>query len=146
MWRSAALQPQLHALSRGQRPARPRVRARASSDAELFPSDAVLCADGRVAAVVRLARDGRSAELLPLVLEPATGLWVAGAHGGDACRGAPPKPFTARLAALVRLDAVYAQRGVADRVSNPHGEHTEETWDVVLDKRKKAPVHQSTGT
>lgn len=145
MWRSAALQPQLPALAHGQRPARPRDRARASSDAELFPSDAVLCADGRVAAVLRLARDGRSAELLPLVLEPATGLWVAGAHGGDAGGGAPPAPFTARLAALVRLDAVYSQRGVADRVANPHGEHTEETWDV-LDKHKKAPVHQSTGT
>jgi hypothetical protein len=36
----------------------------------------------------------------------------------------------AQVAELSRVDALFAQRAVADRVVNPHGEHAENTWQA----------------
>jgi hypothetical protein len=67
-------------------------------------------------------RGGRAA-LSPLRLERDSGLWVEACHGGQASVDAP-------LSSLRRVDALYAQRAVADRVENPHGEHAENTWEA----------------
>ncbi len=69
-------------------------------------------------------RNGR-AELAPLCLEAASGLWLEAGHG-DASLG-----VSAPLGSLTRLDAAFAQRAVPDRVSNPHGEHAENTWQLL---------------
>lgn len=67
-------------------------------------------------------RGGRAA-LCPLRLERDSGLWVEACHGSAASVDAP-------LSSLRRVDALYAQRAVADRVENPHGEHAENTWEA----------------
>lgn len=75
-----------------------------------------------LAAVTRVTADG-AAELVTLREEEAGGLWV---EAEEAC-------FVLPLASLKRVPALYAQRSVADRVSNPHGEHAEGTWELLRD-------------
>ena len=72
-------------------------------------------------------RGGRAA-LSPLRLERDSGLWVEASHGGAASD--PAAEVSAPLASLRRVDAFFAQRAVQDHVSNPHGEHAENTWQV----------------
>jgi len=74
------------------------------------------------APVVSSQLRGGRAELSPLRLERASGLWVEACHGGAA--------LARPLDALRRVDALLQQRAVADRVSNPHGEHAEHTWQA----------------
>jgi hypothetical protein len=78
---------------------------------------------------------GGSVTLSPLARERDSGLWVercsthdAGSSGAE--RDGASASVSAALASLRRLDAAYAQRAVADRVANPHGEHAENTWEV----------------
>jgi hypothetical protein len=78
---------------------------------------------------------GGSATLSPLARERDSGLWVerCSAHGSSSSgieRNGASASVSAALASLRRLDAAYAQRAVADRVANPHGEHAENTWEA----------------
>ena len=38
--------------------------------------------------------------------------------------------FVLPLTSLRVIPALYAERSVADRVANPHGEHAEGTWEL----------------
>ena len=92
---------------------------------------------GWLAPISRLTRcaaqlRGGRATLSPLRLERDSGLWVEASHGGEGATGNNDgnDVVLAPLASLRRVDAFYAQRAVADRVSNPHGEHAENTWQA----------------
>ena len=39
--------------------------------------------------------------------------------------------FVLPLASLTLIPSLYAERSVADRVANPHGEHAEGTWELL---------------
>ena len=77
---------------------------------------------------------GDRATLSPLRLERDSGLLVEASHSGGegATNGGDNGIVVAPLSSLRRVDAFYAQRAVADRVSNPHGEHAENTWQARL--------------
>ena len=63
-------------------------------------------------------RDGR-VHLCPLRYESGSGLWLEQEGAGELQLPAEQ---------LERLTSDFAQRAVQDRVSNPHGEHAENTW------------------
>lgn len=94
----------------------------------LLPTDVVAYAarDGvtMLCAVDTVLSDGRLA-LTPLEAEPDTGLWVE----TEADRTAAA--LTAHPGDVLRIHtAQFMQRAVADRVSNPHGEHAESVWEI----------------
>jgi hypothetical protein len=122
--------PQCGAAGVVSRPARAR-RRRASScsaaaraeepDSQALLELDVVATPAGLAAVTRVTEG--AAELVALREEEAGGLWV---EAEEAC-------FVLPLASLKRVPALYSQRSVADRVSNPHGEHAEGTWELLRD-------------
>jgi hypothetical protein len=97
----------------------------------LLPTDVVAYAarDGvtMLYAVDTVMSDDRLV-LTPLEAEPDTGLWVETELADHRTAAA----LTAHPGDVVRIHtAQFMQRAVADRVSNPHGEHAESVWEIV---------------
>jgi hypothetical protein len=62
----------------------------------------------------------------PLFQEEDSGVWLEATY----TRGAK----TVRIGDVAAiLDADFAQRMAPDRVSNPHGEHAEDFWEIPAD-------------
>jgi hypothetical protein len=62
----------------------------------------------------------------PLFQEEETGVWLEATY----TRG----PKTVPLGDVTAiLDADFAQRMAPDRVSNPHGEHAEDFWEILAE-------------
>lgn len=95
--------------------------AAASADLQPFDVVALPSPSRALAAVLRLRP--ATALLAPLALELSTGLYLL----------AELEPVELPLESLQPVDALYSERGVADRVANPHGEHAEGVWQLLLD-------------
>ena len=122
-------------VGRTVRPARPAPivasshRAGANEAVDVMEWDVVVFRDGdglSVGKVESVRVDDGTCVCQPLFQEEDSGVWLEATY----TRGA--KTVQLRDVAAI-LDADFAQRMAPDRVSNPHGEHAEDFWEIPAD-------------
>ena len=104
-------------------------RAGANEAVDVMEWDVVVFRDGDGLSVGKVesvrASDG-TCVCQPLFQEEETGVWLEATY----TRG----PKTVPLGDVTAiLDADFAQRMAPDRVSNPHGEHAEDFWEILAE-------------
>ena len=101
-------------------------RAGANEAVDVMEWDVVVFRDGdglSVGKVESVRVDDGTCVCQPLFQEEDSGVWLEATY----TRGA--KTVQLRDVAAI-LDADFAQRMAPDRVSNPHGEHAEDFWEI----------------
>jgi hypothetical protein len=101
-------------------------RAGANEAVDVMEWDVVVFRDGdglSVGKVESVRVDNGTCVCQPLFQEEDSGVWLEATY----TRGA--KTVQLRDVAAI-LDADFAQRMAPDRVSNPHGEHAEDFWEI----------------
>uniref|UniRef100_A0A7S0SCG0 Uncharacterized protein n=1 Tax=Mantoniella antarctica TaxID=81844 RepID=A0A7S0SCG0_9CHLO len=95
-------------------------------DLILFPDDLDAGPGGwSVGKVEEIRAEDGECVCQPLFMERETGVWLE-SHARTLT--------TVRLSEVRALgDCAYAQRMAPDRVSNPHGEHAEDFWEIVAE-------------
>ena len=104
-------------------------RAGANEAVDVMEWDVVVFRDGdglSVGKVESVRVDNGTCVCQPLFQEEDSGVWLEATY----TRGA--KTVQLRDVAAI-LDADFAQRMAPDRVSNPHGEHAGDFWEIPAD-------------